>query len=152
MREHGRQIGAASVLADDDRGDTLADHGEALAMIDQTTVVMTVRVDESWRERESVGVNNALARAWGQRADGDDPVTVDSNIRSATGTSGPVDDAGVANERSRRGLAVGGLPRNRGRQEAAASDERPLHSHQSWRLLTPRVERAIFRDGEKTQL
>ena len=84
----------ATVLTDDYRRDPLADSCLRIEL-EETAIVMAVRIDEPWRENEAGCVDDPFTRASGQLAEFGDPVGDDSNRCPARGCAGAVHDPGI---------------------------------------------------------
>jgi hypothetical protein len=100
--ELGQRRPRAAVLADDDRRHALTHGRERLALVEEAAVVVAVRVDEAWREREASGVDDTVARPGTHPSDVGNAVTDDAHRSRSPRRAGPVEDEGVRDYRARR--------------------------------------------------
>ena len=99
LEEFRDGIGLGPVLAGDDRRHALAHDRRGVPHLEQAVLVVAVHVDEAGRERQPLGIHDAFARLRRERPDLGDPVAVDAHGARARGTSRPVHDRGVDDQR-----------------------------------------------------
>ena len=68
-------------------------------MVEQPSLVMAVRVDEAWRQRRSMRVEQVVIGVPRRVTDGVDAAVDDSHLRGASGRPRSVDDIGIDDER-----------------------------------------------------
>ncbi len=98
--EKRAEVHAATILTHHDRGDALADHGDGRTRVEQSAIVMTVRIDESRGQGQPVGVYDAFGSLRGELANGCDAIANHAHIGATAGRAAPVDDECVADERA----------------------------------------------------
>jgi len=125
-----------AVLSGHDRRDALAHDRRSIAHLEQAFVVVAVHVDETRRERQTVRIDDALARHRFQVADRDDSVTVDAHGAAHGRRACAVDDARIDDQRRRFGCRS--LDRNTGDQRrdqrGAPNGSQDFHSNISLTL------------------
>jgi len=100
---------------------------ERIARLEQTAVVVAVRIDETGRQRQATGVHDLFPRNRFELADGGDPVAFQAHRALATWRTGTVDDPGIDDDRSCR-INLG----FRGGAQDDAQDGAQKHAKEQW--------------------
>jgi hypothetical protein len=91
--------GRTTVLADDDRGDALADYLRRIAPLEEAPIVMAMGIDEARREHQALSVDDGFFRERLQIADRRDFRAADAHRDTLRWCAGTVDDSRIGDQR-----------------------------------------------------
>src|SRR5256885_17068928 len=100
--ETGQREAGTPVLAHYYRSDPLAHRGECIAVLEQSAIVVAVRVDEARRERQPLGIDDAITSGPRKLADRHDASIEYPHVGHSGGRAGAVEYLRVDDQRGLR--------------------------------------------------